>query len=416
VNNRSVAALDIGSTKVCAIVAEVQDFAPHNVMIKGSGLCPCEGIRSGSVSDPAATIQAIEQAVDEAGKQANCEVDSVYLGISGKHIGSLTSTGRATITNAKRTVSKRDVDDVIEASRKIVLPPDRQIIHAIPLSFAVDGVADIVQPIGMKAERLEVVTHIVHGASAILANVEKCVTQAGLDIDECMLAVIAAGESVLLPEEKESGVCLLDIGGTSSNLGVFVSGVIFHSALIPIGGIHVTKDIAFGLTVTYSEAERLKIQNGSAMVEQVRQDEIVAVRQVGTDTSRKLRRRALVQIIEPRMQELFQLVLEELRLGDCLDKIPSGIVITGGGSLLNGSMELVNQALGMPIRLGGACCAGGLTGTLKQPLYATAIGLAQMGGSRCQSKVQQSEIPKKDNTRTIWNQLVRSIKRAVPPQ
>ena len=377
-NNRYVAGLDIGSTKVCAIVAEIPDSESYSIVIKGSGLYPCEGLRSGAVVDAAATIQAIEQAVDEAGRQAGCEVESVYVGVTGAHIASLTSTGRAPITNAKREVGKKEVDAVVEASRKIVLPPDRQIIHSIPLSFSIDGLAEIAQPIGTTGQRLEVQTHIVHGATVMLGNVEKCVTGAGLDINETVLAVVAAGESVLLPDEKESGVCLLDIGGSSSNMGVFVSGVIYHSAVIPVGGNHVTNDIVYGLTVGHSEAERLKVQDGAALVELVPQDDVVLVQQVGRDTTRKLRRRALVQIIEPRMQEIFQLVIEELRLANCLDKMPCGLVLTGGGSLLNGCLEMVDQVWGMPVRL-GAASASGLTSTLKQPGYATAIGLAQYG-------------------------------------
>jgi cell division protein FtsA len=269
------------------------------------------------------------------------------------------------------------------------------------------------EPVGCIGQRLEVQTHIVHGATAMLTNLEKCVTGAGLDIDDTVLASIAAGESTLLPEEKESGVCLLDIGGSSSNLAVFVSGVIYHSAVIPVGGNHVTSDIAYGLTVAPSEAERLKLQNGAALVDLVPQDDVVSVNQIGRDTARKLRRRALVQIIEPRMQELFQLAMEEVKLADCLGKMPAGLVITGGGSQLNGCLEMVNQYLGIPVRLGNPL-RGGITGAIKQPTYATAIGLSQYGARHRQSSLRLPEAPKQDAVRTVWSQLIQSIKRTIP--
>jgi cell division protein FtsA len=415
-NSLSITGLDIGSTKVCAIVAEIQNPESHDIVITGCGVYPCDGLRAGVIVDAAAVIQAIEQAVDLAGRQAGMDVESVYVSVTGAHMASLTSTGRATIANSRRGIGKREVDEVVEASRKIVLPPDRQIVHAIPISFTIDSLQPTVSPIGMLGQRLEVQTHIVHGSTAMIRNVEKCVTGAGLDIDEAVLAAIAAGESVLLPEEKESGVCLLDIGGSSSNLGVFVSGEILHSAVIPVGGNHVTNDIAYGLTVVHSEAERLKIDDGTALVDLVSPNDIVSVRQVGRDTARKLRRRALIQIIEPRMQELFQLAIDELTLANCLDKMPCGLVITGGGSLLNGCMEMLHQMFGMPVRLGSACRAGGINSTLKQPGYATAIGLAQYGARRRQAATQPSEVPKQDTVRTIWSQLVQSIKRTVPPR
>lgn len=412
--NRTIAGLDIGTTKVCAVVAEIQDSDLHQAVITGAGMCLCEGVQKGAVVDVDATIQAVEQAVDQAGRQAGCEVESVYLGVTGAHIASLTSTGHVSITNTKREIGPREVDQVIAASRIIVLPPDRQIIHSIPRSFSIDGQAEVIQPVGMHGERLEVHTYIVHGATAQLRNLEKCVTGAGLDIAATVLQPIATAEAVLLPAEKESGVCLLDIGGSTSNLAVFVSGEIFHSAVIPVGGNHVTNDIVYGLTVGRDEAERLKIENGCALAELVPQDDVVSVHQVGRNTARKLRRRALVQIIEPRMQELLQLVMEELSLAYCLDKMPSGIVITGGGSLLTGCMEMVHEVMEMPVRLGAAYGVGGLSNSLKHPVYATAIGLAQYGALHYVP--ERVPLPSQDPVRSVWNQLVRSIKRSVAPR
>ena len=375
--NDIITGLDIGTTKVCALIAEVAEHG--ELLITGVGVAPSLGMKKGMVVDIESTTRAIEEAIDSASRQAGVEVEGVYVGVTGEHISSLNSNGRIAITHADREITHGDVERVLEAARVIVLPPDRQILHAIPRSYSIDSQNGIRQPVGMSGQRLEVHTHIVHGATTCLQNIDKCVSKAHLDVIEQVLEPIATAEAVLLPAERELGVCLVDIGGGTSDMAVFVNGEIFYSAVIPIGGNHVTNDVAYGLTVGHAEAERLKTESGSALEELVGEEDIIQVRQVGRDDSRRLRRRALVQIIEPRMQELFELVHAELERGDCLNKVPAGLVVSGGGSQLKGCVEVAQQVLHMPVRVGKPHGISSLPEALTHPMYATAVGLVLYG-------------------------------------
>ncbi|MBC7528420.1 MAG: cell division protein FtsA [Chthonomonadaceae bacterium] len=386
--NDTICGLDIGTTKVCALIGEIAEGG--RILITGVGISPSTGMKKGVVVDIEATTRAVEEAVGKACKQAGKEVDSVYVGVTGDHIASLNSNGRIAITHPDREITQGDVDRVLESSRVIVLPPDRQIVHAIPRAYAVDGQGGIRQPIGMSGTRLEVQTHIVHGAITFLQNVEKCVTKAGLSVAEDVLEPIATAESVLLPAEKELGVCLVDIGGGTSDMAVFFEGEIYYSAVIPVGGNHVTNDVAYGLTVAHEEAERLKTESGHAVMTQIGEEDVITVRQIGREESRRLRRKALVQIIEPRMQELFQLVLEELERAGCMGKIPAGLVISGGGSQLKGCVEVAQEETGLSVRIGYPQGVGGLGETLTHPSYATAIGLVQYGARQLQNSQPES--------------------------
>ena len=379
-----VTGLDIGTTKVCALVAEITEEGEVNLL--SSGVSPSHGIRRGVVVDIDATASAIEEAITKAATQAGIEIDTVYVGVTGEHIGSLNSSGIIPITRPDREITREDVEKVNEQARVIVLPPDRQILHAIPRAYSVDGQSGVRHPIGMSGTRLEVQTHIVHGAVTFLQNVEKCVIKAGLDVAEAVLEPIASGEAVLLPTEKELGVCLVDIGGGTSDIAVFYAGEIYYSAVIPVGGNHVTNDIAEGLKVGQQEAERLKTQCGSALTRMVQEDEIITVQQVGRDEARKLRRRALVQIIEPRMQELFEMVRDELAQAECLNRIPFGLVISGGGSQLRDIIDVANQVMGLPVRIGRPQGLKGLNDTLSHPMYATATGLVLYGARQILSE------------------------------
>ncbi len=375
--NDIITGLDIGTTKICALIAEVAEHG--ELLITGVGVAPSLGMKKGMVVDIESTTRAIEEAIDSASKQAGHEVEGVYVGVTGEHISSLNSNGRIAITHPDREITHGDVERVLEAARVIVLPPDRQIIHAIPRSYSIDSQNGIRQPVGMSGQRLEVHTHIVHGATTCLQNIDKCVTKAHLDVIEQVLEPIATAEAVLLPAERELGVCLVDIGGGTSDMAVFVNGEIFYSAVIPVGGNHVTNDVAYGLTVGHDEAERLKTESGSALTELVGEEDVIQVRQVGRDDSRRLRRRALVQIIEPRMQELFELVHAELERGDCLNKVPAGLVVSGGGSQLKGCVEVAQQVLRMPVRVGKPHGINSLPEALTHPMYATAVGLVLYG-------------------------------------
>jgi cell division protein FtsA len=375
--NEIITGLDIGTTRICALVAETSSDA--EIRIIGVGVCPSLGMRKGVVVDIEATTRAIEDAVSKATQQIDREIHSVYVGVTGEHIASLNSSARIAVTRPDREITQADVDRVVEASRVIVLPPDRQILHAIPRSYTIDGQNGIRQPVGMSGARLEVQTHIVHGASTFLQNVEKCVAQAGLDVADEVLEPLAAAEAVLLPAEKELGVCLVDIGGGTTDLAVFMNGEIHYSAVIPVAGDHVTNDIAFGLSVSRDEAESIKIEHGSAAFDLVDDSEVISVRQIGREDARRMRRRALAQIIEPRVQEIFQLVRDELMKADCAHLIPAGMVICGGGSQLQGCLETAHRATGLSVRVGTPQGISGPAGALDQPMYATAVGLVLYG-------------------------------------
>ncbi len=397
--NNIIAGLDIGTTKVCAIIGQADDSG--EIEILGVGIQKSTGVRKGIIVDIAATSQAIGIAMGTAMQQANCDIEQVYVGVTGEHILSVNSTARVAISHTDRLINHSDVERVKEASRVIVLPPDRQIVHAVTRGFSVDGQPNIQNPAGMHASRLEVDTHIVHGSTPFLQNVDRCVTSAGLGVAAHVLEPIATASAVLLPAEKQLGVCLVDIGGGTSDIAVYRDGCIYFSSVLPIGGTHVTNDLAYGLAVDAEEAERLKTESGSALESLVPEQDVVQVAQLGRDDPRGLRRRALAHIIEPRMLELFELVQQELEAADCTGLIPAGVVVSGGGSLLNGCLEAAAQVLHVPVRRGVPTGVASLPETLQSPCYATAIGLVQYGAR------EQSAQPGTQNAPSGWLSLVK---------
>jgi cell division protein FtsA len=375
-----IAALDIGTTKICALISELHGH--QEIVVTGIGLEPSQGIKRGVVVDLEATARSVEQALSKAVQQAGYDIEAAYVGVTGEHIASLNSEGSITIAQPNHEITSADVARAIQVARNITLPPDRRLLHAIPRGFTVDGQCGIRDPIGLSGKQLEVSLHIVHGATTFLENVEKCVTRAGVAVIEAVLEPIATAEAVLLEAEKELGVCLVDIGGGTSDVAVFQNGAICHSSVVPIGGNHVTNDLAYGLTVAPEEAERLKTESGSASPKLVIEDELVQVQQLGREKSRRLPRMELVHIIEPRMQELFEMVRDDLKSEGLLGQVPAGLVLSGGGSLLAGCEEVAHDVLALPVRLGTPARLGGLGETLTHPMYATAVGLLRYGAQR----------------------------------
>lgn len=352
------------------------DLDAGSVDIIGVGLTPSDGLRRGVVVDLDATTEAIRSAVDKAQRMAgSVTVRSVVIGVTGEHISSLNSRGVIAITGSDREVGPSDVERVVEASKVIVLPPEREIVHAIPRGYTVDGQDGVKDPIGMSGSRLEVETHIVTGSTAFLDNVMKCVQRAGLAVDITVLEPIATSESAVIPAEKELGVALVDIGGGTTDVGVFTSGEIYYTAVLPVGGNHVTRDIAVGLRASQEEAEQTKIAYGCATVGMVGPDDTFEILSLGADAPRELPREILARIIEPRMQEIFQMVREELMKSGYLEMLPAGAVLTGGGSQMPGATGLAEKVLGMPVRLGLPRDIGGLGDTVQSPIYTTAVGL-----------------------------------------
>ena len=372
-----VVGLDIGTTKVCTVVAEIEE--PGRIRIVGVGNSLSNGIRKGVVIDIDSAAQAIVDSVEKARAMSGYEIHRVVVGVTGEHVASLNSRGVIAITHANREITTDDVERVQDQSRVIVLPPDREIIHAIPRSYSIDGQNGIRYPVGMSGTRLEVETHIVTGAVTFLQNVAKCVHKAGLTIEATVLEPIATAEAVLLQDEKNLGVCIADIGGGTTDIAIFVDGDIYYSSAIPVGGNHVTHDISVGLRASFAESERVKREQAAATAEVMDPDTLFEVLSLGGDEPRLLPRSILAEIVEPRMHELFLMVRQEILKSGYYNMLPAGIVLSGGGSQLLGSAELCQEVTGMPTRLGSPRDIGGISDDLRSPVYATAIGLVQYG-------------------------------------
>ena len=337
-----IAGLDIGTTKICAVIAGVSPDAQPEVI--GVGTSPCAGLKKGVVVDLAATTEAIHSALDKAQRMSGEQVHSAVVGVTGEHIACLNSRSVIAITHSNREITESDVDRLLDTAKVIVVPPDREIVHAIPRWYAVDGQDGVHAPMGMHGNRLEVETHIVTGMSSFIQNVVKCVHQAGYAVDATVLEPIATAESVLTPAETDLGVVLVDIGGGTSDLAIYIGGSIYYSGVVPVGGNHVTRDLAIGLRTSIEEAERLKVNFGCALAGSDGQNEPFEFVSLGNSKPRQLPRKVLAEIIEPRMIELLQMVREHVEKAGCADKAPAGMVLTGGGSLLEGLPELAEQA------------------------------------------------------------------------
>jgi len=388
-----VVGLDIGTTKICAVVGDVID---NQLNIIGIGKYPSKGLRKGVVINIDATVDSIKKTIEEAELMAGCEITSVYAGVAGGHIKGMNSHGIIAVKS--REITPRDVQRVIETASAVALPLDREVIHVIPQEFIVDDQTGIRDPVGMAGVRLEGKVHIITGAVTSAQNIIKCANKAGLDVNDIILEQLGASEAVLDRDEREIGVALLDIGGGTTDLAIFVGGTIQHTSVIALAGNHVTHDISIGLRTPKQEAERLKIRYGCALASMIRKDETIEVPSVGGRKPRILSRKTLAEIIEPRMEEIFELVNQNLNDSGLADLLGAGIVLTGGGSIMEGTVELAERVFGMPIRLGVPRWIGGLTDLVTSPLYATSVGLALYGSKNLHQtrfKAQDTNIFKK---------------------
>lgn len=372
--NEIITGLDIGSTKICATVGSLGD---DGLKIIGAGIGPSTGVRKGAVVDMEATVNGIREAVDKAERMAGEEIRPVVLGVTGEHISTLNSKGVIAITRPDRMITRDDVDRVMEASRVVILPPDREIIHSIPRTFSIDGQDGVRDPVGFSGVRLEVETHLVHGATTFLQNATRCVEKAGLEVEDIALAAIATSEAVLVPAERELGVALVDVGGGTTDVAVYKDGEIFYSAVIPIGGEMVSHDIAMGLQASLAEAERVKIEYGAATEDSCEEEDVFEYNRMGTDEPRQLPRTILAHIIEPRMEEIFERVKQEIMKSGCAGLLPAGAVLTGGGSLLPDVVSLASRMLGLPARVGLPRNVSGMADAVESPIWATSVGLVQ---------------------------------------
>jgi cell division protein FtsA len=374
-----IVGLDIGTSKVVAIVGEISG---DEIEIIGLGSSRSRGLKKGVVVNIESTVHSIQRAIEEAELMAGCEIHSVFAGIAGSHIRSLNSHGIVAIRDHE--VAMGDVDRVIDAARAVAIPADQKILHILPQEFVIDHQEGIKEPIGMSGVRLEAKVHIVTGAVSAAQNIIKCVRRCGLEVDDVILEQLASSYAVLTEDEKELGICLVDIGGGTTDIAVFTDGAIHHTAVIPIAGDQVTNDIAVALRTPTQHAEDIKVQYACALTQLANVDETIDVPSVGERPSRRLSRQTLAEVVEPRYEELFTLIQAELRRSGFEDLVAAGIVLTGGSSKMEGVVELAEEIFHMPVRIGIPQHVSGLVDVVKNPIYSTGVGLLLFGRKQMQ--------------------------------
>ncbi len=373
-----IVGLDIGTSKVVALVAEVMPDGRLEVL--GMGSHESKGLKKGVVVNIESTVHAIQRALEEAELMADCKITSVFTGIAGSHIKSFNSTGMVAIKD--REVTALDVERVIDTAKAVNIPTDQQILHVLRQEYIIDGQEDVREPLGMSGVRLEVKVHIVTGAVSSAQNIIKCVRRCGLEVNDLILQPLASSRAVLSEDEKDLGVCLVDIGGGTTDIAIFTHGAIRHTAVIPIAGDQITNDIAMALRTPTQDAETIKIRHGVSLRQLADANEMVEVPGIGERAPRMLSRQTLAEVIEPRVEELFSLVQKVLRESGFEELLSSGIVLTGGSATMQGMVELGEEIFHMPVRIGLPRYSGGLADVVRNPRYATAMGLLLEGASQ----------------------------------
>ncbi|MDM7857063.1 cell division protein FtsA [Thiopseudomonas acetoxidans] len=374
-NANLIVGLDVGTSKVVALVAEV--MPDQDIRIIGVGTHPSHGLKKGVVVNIESTVQAIQQAINEAQQMTECHIHSVYVGLAGSHIRSLNSDGIVAIHSGE--VSRMDLERVLDAAQAVAIPADQRVLHTLAQDYVIDKQEGIREPLGMSGVRLEARVHVVTCAINAAQNVEKCVSRCGLKVEGTILEQLASANAVLTEDEKELGVCLVDIGSGTTDIAIFTEGAIRHTAVIPIAGDQVTNDIAMALRTPTQYAEEIKIRYACALAKLARADETIKVPSVGERPPRELSRQSLANVVEPRYEELFHLILSELRRSGYEDLIPAGIVLTGGTAKMEGAVELAEEIFHMPVRLGMPQGIKGMTDVVRNPIYSTAVGLLLYG-------------------------------------
>ena len=374
-DKKLIVGLDIGTSKVVAIVGEID--SEGGLEIVGIGSNPSKGMKKGVIVNIESTVQSIQRAVEEAELMAGCQIHSVYVGIAGSHIRSLNSHGIVAIKD--KEVYRADLERVIDAAQAVAIPADQKVLHILPQEYIVDSQEGIKEPLGMSGVRLEAKVHLVTCAANAAQNIEKCIRRCGLDVEEIILEQLASSYSVLTDDERELGVCLVDIGGGTTDIAIFTEGSIRHTGVIPIAGDQVTNDIAMALRTPYQYAEEIKIKYACALTQLAGAQDTIKVPSVGDRPPRDLSRQSLAEVVEPRYDELFTLVQGELRRSGYEDLVPAGVVLTGGTSKMEGVVELAEEIFHMPVRVGYPQAVRGLNDIVRNPIYATSVGLLQYG-------------------------------------
>ncbi len=377
----TVVGLDIGTTKICAVVGEIKSTG---VDIIGIGTSPSRGLRKGVVINIEATVNSIRRAIEEAELMSGIEITSVYAGIAGGHIRGFNSHGIVAVKEGE--VSSADIERVIDAAKAVAIPIDREVLHVLPQEFLIDDQDGIREPLGMSGVRLEAKIHIVTGAVTSAQNIIKCAQRCSLNVSDIVLEQLASAYAVLSEDEKELGVAIVDIGGGTTDIAIFCRGSIQHTSVIAIGGQHLTNDIAVGLRTPQESAEEIKKRYGCASASMIGHDEVIEVPSIGTRPERILRRQILGDILQPRVEEIFELVAREIDRVKLTELLASGVVLTGGSALLPGMVELAEDILGLPVRLGLPQGVGGLVSVVQTPSFSTGVGLVLYGAQHFDQK------------------------------
>src|SRR5713101_444851 len=366
-----VAGLDVGTTKICCVIAEWSSIGTLDIV--GVGTSPSRGLRKGVVVNIDSTVESIKQAVADAEEVAGLEVASVIAGVAGGHIRGVNSRGVVAVSGKHREVSQTDIDRALDAARTINLPQDREVIHVLPQTFVVDDQDGVKAPLGMSGVRLEVEVHLVTGATTSVRNVVRSVNRAGLAVQDIVLEPLASSEAILSTEERELGILLIDLGGGTTDVALFRDGAVWHTGSLPLGGDHISNDIAVGLRTPTADAEELKKRHGCALTALVREDEVVDVPSVGGRKARQLSRQILSEIIQPRVEEIFTLIARDLVRAGLEDAAAAGVVVTGGTCIMRGVPELAEQVFDLPVRVGVPSALGGLADVVRSPISATGV-------------------------------------------
>lgn len=397
-NKDLMVGIDIGTSKVVAIVGEAT--ADGNLNIIGLGAHPSQGLKRGVVVNIESTVQSIQKAVEEAELMAGCQIYSAYTGIAGSHIRSINSHGIVAIRD--REVSQADIDRVIDAAKAVAIPADQKILHILPQEFIIDNQDSIREPIGMSGVRLEAKVHIVTGAVSAAQNIVKCLKRCGLTASDIVLEQFASSQSILTDDEKDLGVCLIDIGGGTTDIAIFTNGSIRHTAAIPIAGDQVTNDIAIALRTPTRNAEDIKLKYACALQDLADTNQMIDIPSVGDRVARHISKRALAEVVEARYEELFSLVAAEIRRSGLEDLIVAGIVLTGGASKVEGAVELAERVFKIPVRMGAPQHITGLSTIRNNPIYATGVGLLLYG---MQQREQRGEVIAQPSMKGLWGKM-----------
>lgn len=399
INKDLLVGIDIGTSKVVTLVGEATPDGKLNIIAYGSH--PSQGLKRGVVVNIESTVQSIQRSVEDAELMAGCEIYAAYTGIAGSHIRSINSHGIVAIRDQE--VSQTDVDRVIDAAKAIAIPADQRILHVLPQEFIIDHQDSIREPVGMSGVRLEAKVHIVTGAVSAAQNIVKCMKRCGLNTNDIVLEQFASSQSILTDDEKELGVCMIDIGGGTCDIAIFTDGAIRHTAVIPIAGDQVTNDIAIALRTPTRNAEEIKIKHGCALQDLVDTNHMIDIHNLGDRISRRLPARALAEVVEARYEELFSLALSELRKSGLAESISAGIVLTGGASKIMGAQELAERIFKMPVRIGKPQNIDGLNEIIDNPIYATGVGLLVYGMR--QRQTQGDVIIHQRSVKSLWSRM-----------